>query len=133
MAKCIGVWIDRRQAIVVKLSGSEEECIHVQSNVESQERRAADRTDGPYEPLLVPADSSRDRKETAELSKFYDDVISHFGHAEAVYIIGPGETRTHLKSRLSEMHGMTSNVQVEPADHMTEPQVVAKIRKHFRG
>lgn len=133
MATCIGVWIDRRQAIVVKISGSEESCVHVESHVESQERRAADRTDGPYEPLLVPSDSSRDRKESGELSKFYEEVISHFAHADAIYICGPGETRTQLKHHMEEQKGLTSHVQVEPADRMTEPQLIAKIREHFRG
>lgn len=133
MATCIGVWIDRRQAIVVKITGSEETCVHVESHVESQERRAADRTDGPYEPMQVPADTTRNRKESGELAKFYDEVISHLGHADAIYICGPGETRTQLNHRMSEHHGLTNKVQVEPADRMTEPQLIAKIREHFRG
>ncbi|MFO0979247.1 MAG: hypothetical protein U0996_22755 [Planctomycetaceae bacterium] len=132
MTTCIGVWIDRRQAIVVKISGSEETCVHVESHVESQERRAADRTDGPYEPVQVPADTTRNRKESAELAKFYDEVISHFRNADAVYICGPGETRTQLKHHMAEHTGLTKNVQVEPSDRMTEPQLIAKIRQHFR-
>lgn len=133
MKTCIGVWIDRRHAILVKISGSQEECIRVDSNMESQERRASDRTDGPYEPQQVPADTNRERKETAELEKFYDDVISRFGHPDAIYICGPGEARTQLKNRMQEHTGLTSNVQMEPADRMTEPQLIAKIREHFRN
>lgn len=132
MAKCVGIWIDRREAIVVTLSGADESCVRIESGVESQERRAGDRTDGPFEPLQVPDDSSRERKERGELARFYDEVITHVAGCDAIYICGPGETRTHLKQRISESTSAPSSVQIEAADKMTEPQFIAKIRHQFR-
>ncbi len=129
----VGVWIDRRQAIVVRLSDAGEECIHIQSSMETQERRASDHPAGNFEPLNVPADDTRDRKETAELRKFYDAVITHLVRAESVYIFGPGETRKHLKNRLDESRSVTGHVDVEAAGSMTDAQVIAKVRKHFQS
>ena len=132
MSDKVGVWVDRRQAIVVQLADAGEECIHIQSGVESQERRASDHPTGPFEPLNVPADDTRDRKETAELGKFYDDVISHLRRAQSIYIFGQGEARKQLKNRIEENRSVTGKVEVEAADSMTDPQVVAKVRKHFQ-
>jgi hypothetical protein len=132
MAKCVGIWIDRREAIVVTLSGADEKCVRIHSSMESQERRAGDRTDGPYEPLQVPDDSSRDRKERGELARFYDEVITHIAGSDSLYICGPGETRTHLKHRIAESSSAPSNVQVEAADRMTDAQFIAKIRHQFQ-
>lgn len=132
MLNKVGVWIDRRQAIVVQFSDAGEECIHIQSGVESQERRASDHPEGTFEPLNVPADDTRDRKETAELGKFYDDVISHLRRAHSIFIFGPGEAKKQLKNRIEEIHSVTGKVEVETADSMTDPQVVAKVRRHFQ-
>lgn len=132
MEKKAGVWIDRRQAIIVQFSDGFEEIIHIQSRMESQERRASDHPEGPFEPLNVPADDTRDRKETAELSRYYDEVISHLSHARSIYICGPGEARKQLRNRMEENRSITGNVDVEAADSMTDAQVVAKIRTHFK-
>ena len=132
MLNKVGVWIDRRQAIVVQFSDAGEECLHIQSGVESQERRASDHPAGPFEPLNVPSDDTRDRKETAELGKFYDDVISHLRRAHSIYVFGPGEAKKQFKNRIEENRSVTGKVEVEAADSMTDAQVVAKVRKHFQ-
>ena len=126
------MWIDRRNEIVVQYSEAGEESIHIESGMESQERRASDHPEGPFEPMNVPADDTRDRKETAELGKFYDEVISYLGRARSIYIFGPGEARKHLRNRIDETRSITGKVEVEAADSMTDAQVVAKVRKHFQ-
>lgn len=131
MLNRVGVWIDRRQAIVVRFSDAGEDCCHIQSGMESQERRASDHPEGPFEPLNVPSDDTRDRKETAELNKFYDEVISHLRQAHSIYLCGPGEARKQLRNRLEEDRSVTERVVIEAADRMTDAQLVAKVRKHF--
>jgi hypothetical protein len=131
MVNRVGVWIDRRQAIVVRFSDAGEDCFHIQSGMESQERRASDHPEGPFEPLNVPSDDTRDRKETAELNKFYDEVISHLSQAHSIYLCGPGEARKQLRNRLEEDRSVTEKVDIEAADSMTDAQLVAKVRKHF--
>jgi len=131
MVNRVGVWIDRRQAMVVRFSDAAEESIHIQSGMESQERRASDHPEGPFEPLNVPSDDTRDRKETAELNKFYDEVIAHLSQASSIYICGPGEARKQLRSRMEDDRSVTGEVEIEAADSMTDAQIVAKFRKHF--
>lgn len=129
----VGVWIDHREAILVKLSDSGEETVHVKSGAESQLRRSSDHTSGTFEPLNVPSDDTRERKFTAELNSFYDEVIPHLSHAGAILIIGPGEAKKELKNRMGTKHAVAGNVVVEAADSMTQPQVVARVRKHFQS
>lgn len=133
MLNKVGVWIDRRQAVVVKFSESGEETLRISSDMESQERRASDHPEGGFEPLQVPADDTRDRKEKAELRKFYDAVISHLSHAHLIYICGPGEARKQLTNRIEENGSIAGRVFVEAADSMTDAQFIAKARKHFQS
>jgi stalled ribosome rescue protein Dom34 len=128
----VGVWVDHRKAIVVHVSDSGEETIHVQSGAESQLRRSSDQTTGSFEPLQVPSDDTRQRKYKAELNTFYDEVISHLINSKSIFICGPGEARKELKSRMDAKHSVTDKVVLEAADSMTDAQVVATIRKHFQ-
>ena len=129
----IGVWVDHREAIVVKLSDSGEETMHVQSGAESQLRRSSDHPTGNFESMQVPSDDTRERKFTAELNTFYDEVISQLQHAAAILIIGPGEAKKELKNRMGTKHPFAGSIVVETADSMTKAQVVAKVRKHFQS
>lgn len=131
MSDQIGIWIDRREAQVVRLSNGQSTSVRITSGVESHERRASDRTDGAFEPLQVPADDTRDRKETAELQRFYDEVIKHLKNADSVYICGPGEVRTHLRNRIAENRSLKCSILIEPADKLTEPQLIARVEKCF--
>jgi hypothetical protein len=129
----VGVWVDHREAIVVKLSDSGEETVRLKSGAESQLRRSSDHTTGTFEPLNVPADDTRENIFMADLNKFYDGVISHLSHAGAILIMGPGEAKKELKNRMAAKHSVAGNVLVETADSMTEAQIVAKVRKHFQS
>ncbi len=133
MSSKVGVWVDHREAIVVKLSDSGEEIVHVQSGAESQLRRSSDHTTGSFEPLQVPSDDMRENIFMAELNKFYDEVIPHLSQAGAILIIGPGQAKKELQNRMDAKHSVAGNVVVEAADSMTEAQVVAKVRKHFQS
>ena len=128
----IGVWVDHRRAVVVKVSDSGAETVQVLSGVESQLRRSSDRVTGDFEPLQVPADDTRERKHMAELNTFYDEVISHLGPAKSILICGPGEAKKELKNRMDVKHTVAGDVVLESADSMTDAQVVAKVRQHFQ-
>lgn len=133
MDRNIGVWVDHREAIIVRMSDTSEELIRLTSDAQSQLRRASDRPDGNFEAQQVPADDTRNRKFMADLNTFYDEVISHLTSADSLYICGPGEARTELKKRMESKHAVACEVQLEPADKMTEAQVVANIRAHFQA
>ena len=129
----VGVWVDHRKALVVHVSDSGEETIHVQSGAESQLRRSSDQTTGSFEALQVPSDDTRERKYKAELNAFYDEVISHLVTSKSICICGPGEAPKELKNRMDAKHSVTGNVVLEVADSMTDAQVVARIRQHFQS
>ena len=133
MSSKVGVWVDHREAILVKLSDSGEETVHVQSGAESQLRRSSDHTTGNFEPMQVPSDDTRERKFTAELNTFYDEVISQMNQAGSILIIGPGEAKKQLRNRMGSKRSVAGSIVVEAADSMTKAQVVAEVRKHFQS
>lgn len=132
MTVSVGVWIDHREAILVKFEDGKSETIRIESESESQLRRASDRTSGPFEALQVPSDDTRERKRDAELGQFYDAVISHFAQAASLLVFGPGEAKHELKKRLAKHH-ISANCVIETSDKMTEPQIVEKVTEFFHA
>jgi hypothetical protein len=68
---------------------------------------------------------------TGELNTYYDAVIVAVGDCGKLLVMGPGEAKTELHSRLLKHHPTGPAVTVETADKMTERQIVAKVKAHF--
>jgi len=130
----VGLWIDHKKAVIVSVTGKEAETRIINSDVEKQLRRTGDSPlKGPYEQEQVPTDDARERDLKGHLNIYYDQVISAIKDAEAILIFGPGEAKTELKKRL-EKHKLGGRIAgIETADKMTDPQIAAKVRKHFSG
>lgn len=134
MKTSVGLWIDHRKAIIVAVTDKGEEIGLVLSKVEKQLQRSGDSPlKGRYESQKVPAYDSRQRAFTGNLNIYYDAVIACLHNAESILIFGPGEAKGELKKRLerSNMGGRIASV--ETVDKMTNRQITAKVRQHFKG
>lgn len=127
MKKKIGLWIDNREAIIVKLTEKGEQIIRINSGADKQIRFAGgSRKDG-----LQTTEAIRGNKIDAQLGKYFDDIIAHIRDAELIQIFGPGETKGELVKRLNNSDLKECIVEIETADSMTENQIVAKVREYF--
>jgi stalled ribosome rescue protein Dom34 len=80
----------------------------------------------------VKADDQRDRQFTGHLNRYYDEVISHLRDAQSILIFGPGEAKDEFEKRLANRGLGGRIVGIETVDKMTERQIAAKVRQHFR-
>ena len=126
-----GLWVDRREALIVVLSETGEETKRIQSNVQQQLRRTGEPSVGRFEYQEVPADDSRQRAYSGYLVRYYDEIVAYLRDAGAVLIFGPGEAKGELKKRFEMEKTGAHIVTMETTDKMTEPQIVAHIRHHF--
>ena len=120
MNKNVGLWIDHERAVIVSVSDQGEDIKHVSAAIKK-----------PHSGNSVPADDIRQRVITGHLNKYYDGVIACIGDADAIFLIGPGEAKGELHKRLDKAKFGELAIKVEPADKMTDPQIVATIREHF--
>ena len=128
----VGVWIDRRKAVVVTVTKEGEEMTLIISKVEEQLRRAGDSPlRGPYEAQRVPADNSRQRALTKHLNIYYDAVIACIREADSILIFGPGEAKNELENRLEKKDLGSRIVGIETVDKMTDKEIAAKVRQRF--
>lgn len=123
MKTTVGLWIDHEKAVIVFVTGKEEEIKLVTSNIEKPHRQSG---------VSMPADDIRQRELTGHLNIYYVQVISCLREAESILILGPGEAKGELKKRLEKDNLGGRIVAIETADKMTDPQIVAQVREHFR-
>lgn len=120
----VGVWIDHRHAVIVHLKESGETTRHMLSHVEKHVRYSSNTQD-------MAAEDQRDRRFIGHLYKYYDKVIAFIRGADAILILGPGEAKGELKTRLEHESLGGHIVGCDPADKLTDGQLVAAIRRHF--
>jgi hypothetical protein len=132
MKKEIGLWIDRREAIIVILTEGEEEIRHITSSSEQHAREPGSSHSKNSEGLIgFTVEDQRDRKYTNRLNKYYDDVISVIHGADAIQIFGPGEAKGELEKRIGRVGLKARMPATEVTDKMTDRQISAKVREYF--
>ena len=127
MKKTVGLWIDHKKAVIVFVTGTEEEIKLIHSDIEEQRIEEQGRQNG----RSIPSDDIRLRVLTEHLNNYYEEVISCIRDAESILLFGPGEAKGELKKRLEKDNLGERIVGVETADKMTDQQIVAKVKEHF--
>lgn len=132
MSMQIGLWIDHRKAVVVKLSDDRERVEILESNVEKHVRPAGgSRSKSPYGPQDVMKEDGRERKFQLHLSRWYDTVAEVVQYADELLIFGPGEGKLEFRKHIAGTPLADKVVGVETVDKMTTPQIAAKVRETF--
>ncbi|HUS86622.1 MAG TPA: hypothetical protein VMW76_05210 [Bacteroidales bacterium] len=133
MGKKVGIWLDHEKAYVISLFDKTHMIEKVESNIETRIRYEGETkpASGKGNALVNPS-KKRTKRKRQQMNNYIECLISKVNSAEAVFIFGPAEAKRELNKLLIKRYDKPS-VYVEPADKMTEKQMVARVRKHFNG
>jgi hypothetical protein len=121
----VGIWIDHKKAVIVSVSAGRVTTKTLESEVGAHPRYSSQQ-DGRGE-------KKYDQRHGERLDQYYDEVVSQLGQPKALLIFGPGEAKLELKERLSRSKTLSGRtVDIETVDKLTDPQIVAKVKEHFR-
>jgi hypothetical protein len=124
MNHTVGIWIDHKRAIVVSVLAGRVTTKTLESEVGAHPRYSRQQDDG--------GERQYEERHNQHLEQYYDDVISQLGQPEAILIFGPGEAKLELRARLSRSKTLSDRpVDIETADKLTDPQIVARVKEHF--
>jgi len=131
----VGIWIDHGKAVIVAASADRVTVNTLESKVGPHTRYSG--RAGATMPEGGPQDEGGEKRYEERyrqhLDQYYDEVIGRLGHLEALLILGPGEAKLQLKERLSHSKLLSKCiVAVETTDKLTDPQIVAKVKEHYR-
>ena len=124
MKNAVGLWIDHRKAVVVRIKDKLEEIKVITSNVDKHVRFSG-------EAQKQAEEDQQDRRFRNQLNQFYDGVISFLRDAESILIIGPGKAKLEFKKRLETETKSGRIAGLETVDKMTDNQIVARVKGYF--
>lgn len=130
----VGVWIDHKKAVIVSASAGHVIATTLESDV-GQHARYSGRAENPTSdgPQGGRGEKKYEHRYDQHLDRYYDEVIGQLGQPEALFIFGPGEAKLQLSERVTRVKALSDcAVSLETTDRLTDPQIVAKVRKHYR-
>ena len=127
--KQVGLWIDHKKAVIITFTDKGQEIKQISGHLE----RDAQLSGGwdAHSGKDYGEDDRQDKRFTGHLDRYYDEIIAFINDAESILIFGPGEAKGELKKRIESKGHPGHIVGVETVDEMTDPQIAAKVRKHF--
>ena len=127
MKSAAGLWIDHSKAVIVIVSDKGEETKQLESGMEKHVRFS-----GGSRSEQGGGEDQQDRQFTGHLNTYYDAVIAQLRDSESILLFGPGEAKGELEKRLANKGLGGRIVGIETVDKMTDRQIAAKVRQHFR-
>jgi len=133
MKKYTGIWVDHKKAFMVLITGEEETCTIIESNVEGHIRLSGgSRSSTPYGPQDVSSERKIDERRKHQLKRYYEEIIRSIKDAQKILIFGPGEAKNELRKEMEKKKKLSGKiVGIEPADKMTEKEIRAKVKYFF--
>ena len=133
MEKLFGLWIDHGKAIIVSLINGNHKVIHVKSDIEGHFRlKDSPQTIYPANLQGNTIESKMDSRYHQHLNSFFQHIIDLLKDAKRIFIFGPGVAKIELKKKIEEDKRFLNKISgIEACDKVTEPQIVAKVKKHF--
>jgi len=133
MEKLFGLWVDHKKAIIVSLIDGNHKVTHVESDIEGRFRlKGGSRSNTPYGIQSATSESKRDFRYSKHLNIYFQHIIDLLKEAKHIYIFGPGEAKIELKKEIEKNNVFLDKISdIETTDKLTEPQIVAKVKKYF--
>mgnify|MGYP006285821889 CR=1 FL=1 len=127
MKNQIGLWIDHKKAVIVRmLDGSMETVL---SGLENVFTASGSHGNAGIDAKYYPAEDIHDRHMAKMLEEYYERVARTLKTPDSVYVIGPGEAKIEFTHVLKKIGAKVEAV--ETADRMTDKQIAAQVRHHF--
>lgn len=128
------VWIDAREAIVVRRVDGVSRYDRIESDVPAHHRATGNVR---HDPSVRhggggPPQTAGEPHRLEHLARFLDAVAARLPRDEDLLLVGPGTVREHLARQIAEMdarHRAVRAVRCEAASPMTRRQLVARCRR----
>lgn len=135
MSKDTGIWIDKRNALIVTLIDGNENLEKISSSVEEYNTKGGSRSKAKYGPQNVVHDSKYTEREKKQMKDYFQEIEERVSDSDQIVIFGPAETGKKLYSEWSDSNpNLFKKVKdLKTADSMTDNQVKAWVRNYFEN
>ena len=143
MKKYVGLWLDRKRAVVVTLnrnqepfSGNRDMVEFIESRIERMVRLSGGSRSRktPYGPQEIAVDGKPEDRRKRQLRKYYGEIKRRLKDADGIFLFGPGEAKLELKKEVEKTKELIGRIKrVETTDKLTDRQIIARVKEFFEA
>lgn len=131
-----GMWIDGSKAVIITLVDGKERVEQVEADVENPVHLYGEGDHGVrMGSRHLSPEKKFDERRKNQRDQYLDVVLEKVKATDELYLFGPAETRTLLQHKIDAEKAYKTLSEklraVEPADTMTQKQIVAKVKKFY--
>jgi hypothetical protein len=131
--KNIGIWIDTREARVIRWDGKQSTMSSLFSGISKNPKIEGEKSKKTGRGLIgFDYKSKQMARYREELQRFYKMVLEDIQDADKLFIVGPAESKHSLEKMILRESARFPQISgVEPADKITDNQLRDKVIRHF--
>lgn len=115
--KYAGVWLDHQKAVIVDANSGE---------------FAISRTLKSHPHHSGHSEQNHQHAAQEALRKFYYELSKSLTTYDEILLFGPGQAQEELRNQLiADKHFSGKKLHIDTAEHLTEPQMVARVRTFY--
>ena len=128
----VGLWVDHRKAVIVKLEDKKETIQIILSTMEKHTRfSTGSHSDTPNDVNGSTAEDIRDRQYNLHLGRYYSEIAFNIREADSIMLFGPGEAKVEFAAYLKKEKLENKIAKIDTVDKMTDRQISAKVHDFF--
>ena len=133
MKKNIGIWIDTKHAVIIKLSNDSHSLKIIASNIDTRERVAGEtKKFGRFGSQYLTYEKNRLHRRNEQTNQYLKNLLKEIQNCDAVVLFGPAKMKKVFEKEIKgNMQISNKLVGVYNSDLMTENQMVAWVKKYF--
>lgn len=134
MKKNIGIWIDTKQAVIIKLSNESHSIKVIKSNIDTRERvPGGSKKYGRFAGQYMTFEKNKLNKRNEQTNHFIKTLFKEVQNCNAIVLFGPSKMKTIFEKELKKnMQLGTKLVGVFNAKLLTENQMVAWVKDFYK-
>lgn len=135
-ARKTGVWIDQEKAFIIRIEGEGAPWLEkMESRVESRIRiPGEEKVSARFGQTFIDDQEKKQHRQHNQREKFFKEVIKKIKEENFLYLVGPGPAKEGLNNALENDKSVKAKVVlIEPADAMTEQQLIKKVEDFFES
>ncbi|SNR29917.1 hypothetical protein [Lutibacter flavus] len=135
MKQNIGIWIDTKQAVIIKLSNNDHHSIKkIESNIVMRERVEGDsKKFGRFGNQYLTYEKNRLNRRTEQTNQFLKNLIKEVEMSDSIVLFGPAKMKKIFEKAIkSNMQVADKLVGVFNSELITENQMVAWVKDFYK-
>lgn len=134
MKKNIGIWIDTKQAFIIKLSTNGNHLIKkIDSNIETRERvEGESKKYGRFGGQYITYERNRSNKKNEQINQFLKNLLKEIENCDKVVLFGPSKMKKLLKKEIKSNIQLSKKLLgVHNSELLTENQMIAWVKDYY--